>query len=150
DSEYAAKFTVVAGVYLFVVSKYLVRLMAKEEPSRADTFNACLGSYGLALLLIFIQRTHPFNLSHGIVPFAILAAEGGLSLVRRVSQRMPGPARSIRALSSVTLLVMTGILFTNPNLRAYPGWLQTRLAPSMPRRVGLGSVVGVRGLSPDS
>src|SRR5262249_41204014 len=33
DSEYAAKFTVVAGVYLFVVSKYLVRLMAKEEPS---------------------------------------------------------------------------------------------------------------------
>jgi hypothetical protein len=150
DAEFAARFSVVCGTYLFALTRYLVKWMAKEEPSRADTFNACLGTYGLALLLIFIQRTHPFNLSHGIVPFVILATEGVLSAVRYLSRRMVRPDRSLRVLANASLLLATGILFMNPNLRAYPGWLQTRLTPSGPRQLGLGSVVGVGGLSPDS
>jgi len=149
DKGYVIKFMIVAGTYLFVIAKFLVKLTAKEEPSRVEAFNGCLGAYGLALLLLFIQRSHPNNLSHGIVPFVILATEGGLSTVHWLSKWMLSPDRAVLVVSAVTLLVMAAILVANPNLRAYPGWWQTRLASSESRPVSLGTVVGVNGLSPD-
>ena len=68
--------------------------------------------------------------------------------MRSLSRWMLSPDRAVLVVSTVTLLVMAAILIANPNLRAYPGWLQTRLASSESRPVGLGTAVGVKGLSP--
>jgi hypothetical protein len=147
--EYTLRFMIVSGTYLFAIARLLLKLVNREEPGRLDVFNACLGAYGLALLLLFVQRTHPCNLSHGIVPFAILASQGGLATVRWTSRWTLNPQRAVLIVSSATLVLVGAVLATNPNLRTYPGLIQTRWASSEARRVGLGKAVGVKGLSAD-
>ena len=75
-------FMCVAGVCLWPLSRWLL-LRRVGLPCGGDALlRACLGEYGLCVLMLFVQRSHPLNLYHGIVPFCLLSTQG-LARARR-------------------------------------------------------------------
>ena len=64
---------------------------------------ATVAAYGLALLLLFVNRSHPFNLCHPMVPFAVvLTALVFNGMFGADPNRLAQPQKALVAVSSCT------------------------------------------------
>jgi hypothetical protein len=112
-------FMIMIAVYLGVIA-YVGRRTLCRDASRGEVLLAALAAYGLAVLLLFVGRSHPFNLCHTTPPFAVLIT----ALLFRCYAALPGPLQN-----SALLLALTGglslLLLTKAQFQSYPSLLSS-------------------------
>lgn len=91
--EHVAVFAFMVSLFLAVVGRGLIRALAGRL-EKADLFLACVGLYGLARCVMFVQRTLPNNLHHAGVPLAIVVV-ALLAEAWRKSEEKRGSASAI-------------------------------------------------------
>lgn len=64
-------FAVIILVYFGAMGLALLKLLRRES-TPSDVLVGCLASYGLLVLILFVGRSHPFNIFHPSVPFSLL------------------------------------------------------------------------------
>ena len=121
-------FMIMVATYLAVILYAAVRAL-HGNASRNLVLLATLAAYGLASLLIFVSRSHPFNLCHAAIPFAVvltaLIAQGHAVLERS----LPGSLLPYALLSGLVLLLLTKTEFLS-----YPSFLRSNFVPAAFRR----------------
>jgi hypothetical protein len=80
-------FAVTLIVYFAAFGLAWVKLLRRECTS-TDMVVGCLACYGLLVLILFVGRSHPFNLFHPSVPFSLIVT----ILAARLHQRVKGCA----------------------------------------------------------
>jgi hypothetical protein len=110
-------FMIMVSVYVGAIAWALFRGLQRSA-SRGDVLLAALGAYGLALLLLFVNRSHPSNLWHTAPPFAVLLAALMLQCHRALAglRRHPSIPYALIGL----LLVL---LFAKESFGCYPNIL---------------------------
>jgi tetratricopeptide (TPR) repeat protein len=112
-----ACFLIMIALYLGAISHATLKCL-HGNARQGEVLLAALASYGLAVLLVFIGRSHPFNLCHATPPFAILVT----ALMFRGYNTIPGRLRS-----STLPYALTGglalLLLAKPAFRDYPSLL---------------------------
>ncbi len=97
-----------------------------------------LGVYGLTSMLLFVNRSHPWNIFHPCIPIVALAtcvlAAGWKALPDRISQ----PSAAVGWIAAIAVLIM------NPNYQVYPNVLVSVFASKT--SPGLTLMPGVTGL----
>jgi hypothetical protein len=147
---YMLAFLAVTGTYLWPIARWLLGLRTRILPAGNDLLRFCLGSYGLGTLMLFVQRSHPFNLSHAIVPFCILTTETLMMATFWVSRWSVRPSVCLRAFSTFALCAALAALPLNTAVRAYPGTIQAALRGGPDSSgLSLGMGVGVFRLPPN-
>lgn len=158
-------FSVVVVTYLVAVGVTLVKLTSHDNTAE-NLVLACVGVYGLATLLLFVGRSHPFNLLHGSVPFTILTIgtlarwcmESG-RLETDLPTRAGGPDRvSVRQRGSrsraLPWAVLAGgalLITTDWRFWDYPGVIQSAWpAPPLLTACLISDEHDVCGLSPQT
>jgi len=101
-------------VYLLTIGICAMHCMQGNRQPQ-EIFLACVSLYGLALLLLFVGRSHPFNLYHPAVPLAVVLT-GWLFMGFR-NLRGYLPKSSFSSGLTAVLLVM---LLTSVDFAAYP------------------------------
>ena len=126
-------FAIMITGYLAAVVYAVVRAL-HGKASRGEVLLATLAAYGLALLLLFVNRSHPYNLCHAAIPFAVfltaLIFQGHEQLQRRAS------------LSLLPCALVGGLLLlllTKTEFRSYPSFLASIFTPAPPDGVSLRS-----------
>ena len=130
-----------AGLVLFVavMAVYLLTIAWSftGEPGRDRVIPASVSLYGIGLLLNFVGRSHPYNIFHAAVPFAMVVtfwlwqARGWVRYT------------SMPAVVASSLLVL---LITVPEMRQYPSLAKSILGVSAPKP-GLALVDSPRDLA---
>jgi hypothetical protein len=64
-------FVTVMTAYLAVIGYALIKCL-RRRVGKDEVLLATASAYGLALLLLFVNRSHPYNLYHPAVPFAVV------------------------------------------------------------------------------
>jgi len=140
-------FMCVAGVCLWPLSRWLLHRRVGLPCGGDALLRACLGAYGLCALMLFVQRSHPLNLYHGIVPFCVLSTQGLASAADRLLRPMAGTSVFRRGLPAFAVCAALATLPASSSFRAYPGLLQAAVgADSGDPGIPLGRRVGVSGL----
>lgn len=125
----------VIGGYL-AVACYCINLWRCDRLSRRGALAACLAIYGLCYLCQFIGRSHPYNLFHSSIPFAILTVIGIQSFVARIVGSPETPAQgSARRQDAAALLLVGCVLLHIATLHGFqdypnvfhPNWEQARV-----------------------
>jgi hypothetical protein len=122
DSGYAlAVFGGILMVYLFAIALSGARIWLKIS-SELDFFLATISAYGLGLLLLFVGRSHPFNLFHPMVPLALV-------VVLLLYNFRTSVFADVKWTSFpwVLLLSSLAMLLTKPEFAIYPSVLQSML-----------------------
>jgi len=97
--------------------------------------------------MLFVQRSHPLNLYHGIVPFCVLSAWGLANAADRLLRPRAGTSVFRRGLPALAVCAALAALPASPSFRAYPGLLQAAVgADAGDPGMALGRGVGVSGL----
>jgi hypothetical protein len=110
-------FAIIALVYLAVIAFAIIRAV-EWCATKGEVLLAAVAVYGLASLLVFVGRSHPFNVMHEMVPFAVVLT----ALIVQGWQRLVGPSqRSFFPAAVATGLLL--LLLTKPEFRRYPGLL---------------------------
>jgi hypothetical protein len=135
-------FCAMTAVYVAAIGHAALRSFQGAAGER-DLLLASLCAYGLALLLVFVGRSHPYNLPHVSVPFAVVC----VMLLTRARERLGRwlPHASFGPVLAGGLLLL---LLTNANLRHYPSALGSHFR--QPLRAGLTlfpDAPGISGLS---
>ena len=110
-------FMLIVMAYLSVIG-YAVIKWLRSTASKGEIFLAVVAAYGLLLLLQFVNRSHPYNLCHIAVPFAIVVT----ALIYKCNQWLLPWLRQ----SSFPFIWTGGIilvLLTAPTFWAYPSLL---------------------------
>jgi hypothetical protein len=111
--------------YTVVIVNALDRFWAGHLTA-AGLIQAQLGVFGLGALLLFVNRSDPFNLYHVTVPFCALLAAFLSNLPRGVPSEDRGQGASQQsawaALPWIGVVVLLLALLGNPNFHAYPSW----------------------------
>jgi len=139
DSWALLLFALGLGLYLGTIGATLVKLPRRNNMPE-NVFLACLSTYGLATLLLFIGRSHPCNLFHVSVPFSIVAVatlarwsdswEPVESLPPKcATNKAEQPLAHLlpwgRLLPWGALVVATTLMVTKRDFQQYPGILQS-------------------------
>ncbi len=112
-------FIFMIATYLAVIAYAVIRWWhgSLDEQTVLMSLVAC---YGMALLLLFVNRSHPFNISHASLPLAVilsgLMARGYQALVQ------------IRARSVLPWVMVCGVLaliVLKPEFQRYPNLLRS-------------------------
>jgi len=105
--------------YMSAIS-YAVFRSFHGEAGKDDVIVASISAYGLALLLLFVGRSHPFNLCHAAVPFAVVST----MLLFRGCQALGRwlPYSSFAHVLSGGLVLL---LLTNTQFLRYPSLLES-------------------------
>jgi hypothetical protein len=136
-------FMIMIAVYLGVVAYVLLRGL-HGTASRGEVLLATLAAYGLAILLLFVGRSHPFNLCHAAPPFAVLLT----ALLYRGHSALPGLLQS-SALPYALVVGLVLLLLTKSQFRSYPSLLGSVLQSRPPDGVSLRtSPLDISGLPP--
>jgi hypothetical protein len=122
-------FLLVAGTYLLCLGS-LVSCLLGPGADRRQVLRGCVAAYGLATALLFVQRSHPFNLFHSIIPFVILLVDGTHASLSRLGSRAGRLGGSI-AIGAVAL----GLLLANRHVQGYPGLIQNAIRGEEPTAV---------------
>jgi hypothetical protein len=104
-------FGLVAATYLAYAGR-LVAAVAFGDADRATMASGTLAVYGLASLLLFVNRSHPYNLYHVVLPCCALATCAFARLSRRP------------AFGHVALAITLFALGLSPSWRSYPSLLK--------------------------
>jgi hypothetical protein len=112
-------FLLIVGTYLAYLGAIALALLATGV-DRRQVFLGCVATYGLATMLIFVQASIGYNIFHPIIPFVILAVDGIRGAIGRLRllERRTG-------LAAIILVSAVVLFLTNPNLRGYPGLIQS-------------------------
>ena len=124
-------FIFMVAVYLGVIA-YAVLRGLHGNATGAEVLLAVLAAYGLAVLLLFVGRSHPFNLCHAAPPFAVLVTV----LLFRCHNAMPSLLRR----SAWPFALAGGLavmLVANPQFRSYPSLLGSVFQSPPPDGVSL-------------
>ena len=115
--------------FMMMVTSYLAAIVYAAvrslhgSASRNVVLLATLAAYGLALLLMFVNRSHPYNLCHAAIPFAVfvtaLIAQGNAALERRLP-------RSVLPYALLGGLVV--LLLTKAEFQRYPSFFASVFA----------------------
>ncbi len=81
---------------------------------------ASIAAYGMALLLLFVNRSHPYNLCHATIPVAVLLT-GLLARGYSVLQQW----RAYSLLPWVMVCGLAGLIFIKPEFQRYPSCLRS-------------------------
>lgn len=128
--------TLMLVTYLFTLLRGLEQLSRKALDATALTCGT-VALYGLATLLLFIARSHAFNLHHVCIPFCILVIAGLASAQRealeRIDHETSGATKSLLRLGlEVAPVALAGLLLigltTDGEARVYPSLLRSVLA----------------------
>jgi hypothetical protein len=115
-------FLIMFATYLGVI--VYAGLKALHGSARqGEVLLAALAAYGLAVLLLFIGRSHPFNLCHATPPFAVLVTALMFHGYTAIPSRLRSPALPYALAVSLGLL-----LLTKPAFRQYPNLLASLFA----------------------
>ena len=113
DSPFVV-FTFMTTLYLGVIAYATIRAWHRSlDPTTA--LLATVAAYGMALLLLFVSRSHPFNLCHSTAPLAVILT----ALLSRGQREL----RRIGAYSALPWAVAAGIaalILFKPEFRHYP------------------------------
>lgn len=127
-------FFFVVAVFLGIVGWATLQALAGRL-AHDDLFLGCVGLYGLARCVMFVQRSLPNNLYHTAVPLIIvLAAIVSRAYKKRhdarsgerdsdVAEHFLVPFRSLMPLGAVAGACL--LLWFSPTFREYPGMLRT-------------------------
>ncbi len=95
-----------------------------------DRYMGCWGSYAWCAMALFVNRSHPWNIFHCILPFGVLAAYLARSILDRSLEVTAGLGRSgstpwrtsllRQGAPGLALVVALIALWTNPAFRGYP------------------------------
>ncbi|MCX6907883.1 MAG: hypothetical protein NTY01_07565 [Verrucomicrobia bacterium] len=139
-------FALVLILYLSTIGVALVKLPARNN-SPEGVVLACLSTYGLATLLLFIGRSHPFNIFHVSVPFCIVAVAtlahwnssweqpetlSQKCATRKIEQPLEHLLPWRRLLPWGALVATTMLMLTNRHFQEYPGILQSFFSAPQP------------------
>ncbi len=115
-------FAVIMLTYLAVIGCVLARWLYGAL-RRDDALLAGISAYGLAVLLVFVSRTHAYNLCHATVPFVIVL----IVLLARAEAAFGWMRRA--AFPHVALCGMLFEIVAQPAFRDYPNWFKAVPAP---------------------
>src|ERR1051326_5067544 len=117
-------FMFVAATYTLTVAWAILRALAGRLSAEMLTL-ACIALYAAAMLLIFVGRSHPLNMYHPLVPFAIL-------LTALIARALPAVTAQLN-FSVAPLLLWSALLFlllSKPDFLVYPGLAMHLLHPA--------------------
>jgi hypothetical protein len=138
-------FMIMVLLYLLVVAYAVIRGW-HQSADKGTVLLATLAAYGMALLLLFVNRSHPFNLCHETAPLAVVLTAllfGGYKVIER---RMP---RS--SLPYVLVVGLVLLLLTNAGFQSYPSYLGSLFTGAPTGGLSLRSnPADISGLPPDS
>ena len=107
-------FLIMVTVYVAVIGYAVIRGL-HVSARMGEVLLATAAAYGLASLLLFVNRSHPYNLCHAAVPFAVV-------ITALISQSFKAltflPARS--ALPGILAAGLGVLLVTKAEFRRYP------------------------------
>ena len=104
-----------------------VNLVDGQAKPAQDALLAGLAGYGLLQALLFVGRSHPYNIYHVAVPFVLVVVVGAARLASR------GPVR--RSVLPVAALAVVALwLLSNPQFAVYPALLRVGLTDPPRRR----------------
>jgi len=126
----------VLTTYSFAIAIALFRLITRKLEA-TDLVLALVAASGLGMLILFINRSHPFNIYHPIIPFCILASHycsrwtalPSSATSASGATRMPSWRRN-DAVPIAIVVVLLVALASNRQVRTYPSLL-TSLLPSL-------------------
>ena len=116
-------FILITGLLLFVIARMALRQLRRGARPE-EILLTCIAAYGLMMLLLFVNRSHCWNIYHPLAPFVIVlacvACQGfGSFFGGRLSRGIP----------LALLLLLAVLLLSKPTVREYPGFLHNLLAP---------------------
>lgn len=132
-------FELIIGTYLMVLGNVLIKIL-RQENNHDDLLKASLSFYGLALLLIFVNRSKALNILHPSLPFWILMTwmiTGTNKIwLEQIKNKFYINRQNIKKLFQLwipgfLLLFSSVILFTGTEFRTYPNLLNY-LTKSLP------------------
>jgi hypothetical protein len=136
-------FAAAVGVCFGALGLALVKRL-RGEPAPADVLGACLASYSLLGLLLFVGRSHPYNIFHVSVPLSLLvvisAAQCHEGWAVRPQRGQPASRAGVFVWNSIprcALGVVVIWLLANPCFRHYPGALRSLFSALPPLGLNL-------------
>jgi hypothetical protein len=133
--------------YLFCFTRMLIASL-QWEISASDLFLGCLSFYGLLTLILFIGRSHPYNIYHVSVPFAVVLVASLERMHERLLIRFGWlPSAMRRAFPLACAAGACVGLFSQSAFQSYPNlfWILRHGFPDQ----GLSlSHTGIRGIPP--
>jgi hypothetical protein len=112
-------FIIMITTYLAIIVYAAVRGL-HGSASKSEVLLATLAAYGLALLLVFVNRSHPFNLCHAAIPFAVVLT----ALMARCHKALASQLRC-SALPYAMAGCLIPLLLTKPEFQRYPSLLSS-------------------------
>lgn len=120
------------GLYL-AVFEMMVAKVIHRSPTAIDVMLGCMAFYGICILLLFVGRSHPWNLYHPSVPFSLMS----VSVVARLWEflKTQAPTRDwtakrnqplywgYRAIPFLFVGAVLVAMVSNPAFRNYPSLL---------------------------
>jgi hypothetical protein len=137
--------TLAMFVTMVILSIYSMLLpILRRQPGRSgffDRYIGCWGAYAWCSMVLFVNRSHPHNLFHCILPSGVLVAHFARSILDRSAAIAAGPARPdsavwlasriSRGVPGPALVVALAALWVNPAFRHYPNlWNRPRQSRS--------------------
>jgi hypothetical protein len=110
-------FIIMITSYLAVIAYAAVRGL-HGSARKSEVLLATLAAYGLALLLLFVNRSHPFNLCHAAIPFAVVLT----ALIARCHKALASQLQC-SALPYAMVGCLIPLLLTKPEFQRYPSFL---------------------------
>jgi hypothetical protein len=93
-----------------------IELATSRGNARVLVFGG-IALYGLATQLLYVNRTHPYNLYHSIVPCGLAGVGLGFEAYRRLQDKLHG---DLGALPALLVIGLVPLYFVQPQVRVYP------------------------------
>ena len=110
-------FVIMVTLYLGVITYAFVRAW-HQNVGPGTVLLATLAAYGLALLLLFVNRSHPFNLCHAAIPFAVILTALIFQGYKALEQAVPHSSLPYALVGGLILLLLAKAEF-----QRYPSFL---------------------------
>ena len=110
---------IMLAAYLLAVAVGILKTLSGTA-SALDRLSTCLGAYGFAMLLIFVSRSHPFNLYHASAPFALLVTVSMARLREHVR-----PILAWTSIPAAVALALVILLVGQTDFQNYPSLLRS-------------------------
>ncbi len=118
-------FLLILTVYLLILCHLIIqRLHNRTPPAPEEVLLGCIAGYGLLTLLVFVNRSHAWNIYHPLAAFAILLTV----LAQRASARLSGFAKNPGVPAALLLLVPLAMLGSS-SLQTYPNLIRAQITP---------------------
>lgn len=124
DASAIGLFIVMIGTGLLSATAVAAKFVFRRRVEAADVLLACVACYELGSLVLFVGRSHPYNLYHCAVPFVLTLMLATQRSARAWSEHTRG---SIVPLACLCLTAAW--LVTNPMFLAYPSLARTTFKP---------------------